>query len=357
MEKILIVLDSLEYKKEEQELYKSISNLCNPCFFYSQYENRLTEVFQKTKVFGGFLTHISYWLLSVDYALKLLFSRKFNRYNHIIFINPIVGIFYCLFSKCVFLKKNISVCGFLFEQKKSKLYLKLRTYFVNLCYKSVQNIFVYSENEVGYYEKIFPKLNSKFKYIKYGRDFCYKNVKDFYYQKSYIASGGRSNRNFGTLCSAMEILYSKGVEQDCLIATRPECVTEKMKKSPVHFLYGITLNQFGPFLKYANIFILPLQDTKLSAGHMAMLEALANNTPIIVTDIPAIRDYVSEKQVIFYENDNANDLANKILYVMKNIDSIEIKDKIENGKILYKDEYSFQALLKRIVIASFKKNQ
>ena len=350
----LIVLDSIEYKQREQEFIEYLaSNSVNPCFFYSKYENWLTEIFQRTKIIGGVITHICYWILSLWYAIKL-FRKKYLVVNNIIFINPIVGIFYSLISRILFINKRIIIGGFLFENKKNKVYLHLRKLFVNFSFKNVSQIFVYGENEVAYYSTQFPKLQDKFQYVKYGRDFNYANNKDFIYDKEYIASGGRSNRDFETLCSAMNILKEKNDIPICLIATRPEAVSVKMKQSPVHIKYGITLNQFGAFIEHSKLFVLPLLNTQLSAGHMVMMEVLAHNKPIIVTDIPSIRNYVSEEQVVFYQPGNANDLANKIQYVLKNLHSDEIATKIKNSKILYDTEFSFKALLKRIIQKSIE---
>ncbi len=349
----LIVLDSYEYKAKESEYYLFLHDIINPQFFYSKYENRITEQFQKTPIIGGMITHIAYWMLSLGYAIKL-FNKKYAKISNIIFINPIVGIFYCLLSRIKSVNKTIIIGGFLFENKKNKIYLLLRKLFVNFSYKNVSQIFVYGENEVSYYAKIFPKLQDKFQYVKYGRDFNYAEKKDFIYDKEYIASGGRSNRDFETLCSAMNILKGKNDIPICLIATRPEAVSIKMKQSPVHIKYGITLNQFGAFIEHSKLFVLPLLNTQLSAGHMVMMEVLAHNKPIIVTDIPSIRDYVSEEQVVFYKPENANDLANKIRYVLENLHSDEITIKIKNGKILYDTEFSFKALLKRIIQKSME---
>ncbi len=349
--KCLIVFDSFEYKAKEEKLINVLKDITEPIPYYTKYENRLTEVFQRTKYIGGFLTHISYWFMSFIYACRLC-SGQYTKCGNIVFINPIVGIFYGMLSRILFIHTKISIGGFLFEGKKNKLYLWARKTFVNFCYKNVHHIYVYGENEVTYYDTLFPKLKGKFEYVKYGRDFLYKDKKEFVHDKQYLASGGRSNRKFETLCSAMKILNAKGFAVDCLIATRPECVTSEMESSPVKFQYGITLNQFGSFIEHSSLFVLPLLNTKLSAGHMAMMEAMANEKPIIVTDIPAIRDYVSEKQVTFYKPDDAYDLANKIIEVFNNIDATEVKNKVTEAKHLYEEEYSFKALLRRIVVKS-----
>lgn len=352
----LIVLDSFEYRQREQEFITYLKDeAINPYFFYSKYENRITEIFQRTRIIGGVITHIIYWILSLEYAIKL-FDKKYAKYNNIIFINPIVGIFYSLLSRIFFINKNITIGGFLFENKNNRVYLTLRKWFVNFSYKKVNHIFVYGENEVTYYSKIFPKLGNKFKYIKYGRDFCYKDKKDFSYDIPYIASGGRSNRDFETLCTAMHLLEGEKDIPVCLIATRPEAITAKIEQSPVKIQYGITLNQFGSFIDHSIIFVLPLLNTTLSAGHMVMMEVLSHGKPIIVTDIPSIRNYVSEEQVTFYKPGNAEDLANKIQYVLKNLHSKEIVNKIKNGRMLYETDFSFKSLLKRIIQKSIEFN-
>ena len=345
--KCLIVLDSFEYKEKESELISYLTGVASPVFFYSKYENGITEVFQRTKYVGSVLTHIAYWILSLGYALKL-FGRKYRGINNIIFINPIVAIFYCLLARICFVKKSISIGGFLFENKKNRIYLTLRKIFVNISYKKVKHLFVYGESEVAFYSKLFPNLQNKFKYVKYGRDFNYKGKKDFSYNVPYIASGGRSNRDFETLCVAMRLLEKEKDVPVCLIATRPEAVTSEIERSPVKIQYGVTLNQFGSFIDHSVLFVLPLLDTSLSAGHMVMMEVLAHGKPIIVTDIPSIRDYVSEKQVVFYQPGNADDLADKIKYVLNNINNDDIQNKVKEGKILYNNEFSFKALLKRI---------
>lgn len=345
---VLIVLDSYEYQAREKEFASLLQDLVQPHFFYSKYENSLTEKFAKTKYIGGFMLHVSYWMLSFLYACRLI-GKRYNRFDTIVFVNPIVGIFYCMLCRLFFLNKKITIGGFLFENKSSSIYYSVRKSFVNFCYKKVSKLFVYGENEVSYYQTVFPKLKNKFEYVKYGRDFSYKNTKDFVYSNPYIASGGRSNRKFETLCDAMELLNQEGMNIDCVVATRPECVNSEMQKSKVKFVYGITLNQFGSFIEHSVLFVLPLLNIKLSAGHMAMLEAMSKGKPVIVTDIPAIRDYVSENEVIFYNPDDARDLANKINYIYKNLTSEDVESKRQKAMFLYNNEYSFKALLKRIV--------
>jgi len=350
MEEVLIVLDSFEYKKQERNLKLRLEEKNTYVFEYTRYENSLIEIFQRMRFFGSFLTHISYWLMSFFYSIK--FFVKYRRIKNLIFINPIVGIFYSALSRLFFRKQKLTIAGFLFEEKSNKIYWTLRKIFVKFCYKNVTNIIVYGDSEINYYSSIFPTLASKFKFVEYGRDFYYSDKKEFKFSDAYIASGGKSNRNYQTLCDAYEIVNAKFPELTCLVAARPESVEEKMDKSKIKFIFGITLNQFGSFVENSELFVLPLLNTNLSAGHMSMMEAMCVGKVVLVTDIPSIRNYVDESEVFFYEPDNSVDLANQIIYIYQNRNSQEVKNKIAASKKLYMENYSFDALLERIVNVS-----
>ena len=58
-------------------------------------------------------------------------------------------------------------------------------------------------------------------------------------------------------------------------------------------------------------------DSYLYTSPMKIFEYLASGSPIIASNPPAIREILSEKEAIFYAPDNAQDLADKILYTME----------------------------------------
>lgn len=88
---------------------------------------------------------------------------------------------------------------------------------------------------------------------------------------------------------------------------------------------------------------------------MALLEAMSYGKVIIVTDIPAISNYVSENEVFFYKAEDYSDLADKINFVSNNLNSDNVLSKALNAKLLYEREYSFIALLRRIVLNCISK--
>jgi glycosyltransferase involved in cell wall biosynthesis len=55
---------------------------------------------------------------------------------------------------------------------------------------------------------------------------------------------------------------------------------------------------------------------------MKLFEYLAAGRPIVVSNTPAINDIVSNKEVLFYEPDNAQDLARTVLYAIHHTEEL-----------------------------------
>lgn len=345
---LLVILDSFKYIQKEKELKKSLSDICNPVFYYTDYENRVIKFFLGKPFIGNIITHLLYWFISFNAAWKLFFFRKTIKTK--IFINPIVAIFYCFLSSIFSKRKEcIVIGGFLFEDKKNKLYFKLRKKFVVLSYKNIYKIVVYSENEKMLYSEYFPSLAEKFVFIKYGRDFDILEEKKFNYNFPYIASGGASNRDYPTLIHALDLLEKKHPQLNCLIATRPKAYDSDKKTPNATILYDIELEMFGSFLKESMFVILPLKNTLVSAGHMSLLEAMSLGKIIIIADIPSIRNYVDEELVYFYKPNDPIDLAKKIEYLYINKDRDLVIQRSLNSKKIYEENYSFVAFLNRMI--------
>jgi glycosyltransferase involved in cell wall biosynthesis len=130
------------------------------------------------------------------------------------------------------------------------------------------------------------------------------------------------------------------------IATNPGCVAG-LKLQNVRLLTDVVLENFGDVMKRSEFMVLSLKDTELSAGHQVLLEALKNNVLVLVNQIPAICDYVSDRQVMFYESGNVQDLQDKIQDILYNYG--ERKAQYGNNRAYYEANYTFEALLRRLV--------
>jgi glycosyltransferase involved in cell wall biosynthesis len=343
---LLLVLDSVKYKVRGDDFCNDIFN-CKTDLFYTDYENRLIKLFHGLPLAGNLLAHISYWLISVFSAMTLIVRFR-KKYTHIVFINPIVGFFYCLFLPRRNITGKIYLAGFLFVPKSSTFYYKARRKLVNRSLKIASGIFVYSFNEIKVYSQLFPDLALKFKFIRYGRDFDIFSENEFDMNTGYIASGGVSNRDYNTLISAMNLLGNRYPDLKCRIATRPGSYYVKYESSSTELLFNIRIDRFGSFIDKSMFFVLPLLNTSLSGGHMTLLESMYRGRNIIVADLPSIRDYVDDDLVFFYNPGDAYDLAEKIEYLYENYKDPEICYRKQKLTETYRSEYCFTSFLNRI---------
>lgn len=337
---VILVLDKTEYAKNESEIEKLLrTKYANARIVYTEYEDKLIRNVRKIKIIGSPLQHMLYWIKSFKYTDSIM---KLYDESDIICINPIVGMFLGLKNKRK--KHVICLCGFLFEPKKNKIYYNLRKAFVERCFLGINKIIVYSNKEVKYYNEIFGTNN--FTFLRYGIDY---NT-NFEYKGSlpqkYIFSGGGSNRDYKTLFEAYRKVKNK-INIPLVVATLPKCV-EGLDCSEVDIKTDVVLETFGDLIKKSEVMVLSLKDLELSAGHQVILQGLKENVPIIVNNIEAVRDYVSDKNVIFYESKNSDDLAAKLekYFCFSNYSKNNI---IESNTEFYKKNYTFSALLKRII--------
>jgi glycosyltransferase involved in cell wall biosynthesis len=346
--RLLIILDSIKYKSQEKSLKEMITPWNDSKFYYTDYENKIVKFFHRIPKIGNLFSHLAYWTISFFAAFHLiLFDRK--KYSKKIFINPIVGFFYCLLLSTFNQKDDVYLSGFLFVPKSNKFYFRIRKNLVLFSLKNVSKIIVYSKQEVDLYSDWFPPLALKFIFIKYGRDYDIFEEKQYETESEYIASGGVSNRDFNILANALLILEKKHLQLKCKIATRPDTFSIDCKPSCLEFLYNIRIDKFGSFLNNSLFVVIPLRNTSLSAGHMALFESMYRGKITLITDIPAVRDYVDGESVFFYKPDDPQDLANKIEFLYQNINTPFFVNMSQHVRQKYQLSFSFSSFLDRIV--------
>ncbi len=306
---------------------------------YTSYEDSFIRKVRNVKIIGSAFQHVLYWKKSYSYANKIVKSK----YDNIFCLNPIVGVFLGFLNRGK--KSNITLCGFLFEPKRNKFYYKLRKIVTEKALLNINKIVVYGSSEVEYYKAIFPKLN--FVFVKYGIDF--DNSSKYINHdipEHYFFSGGGSNRDYETLVAAYNQYLNCGGNVKLVIATQPWRLKEYNCDNIV-VLSDVVNETFGDVLKHSKALVLSLKNTKISAGHMVMFQAMSLGIPVIVNDIPAIRDYVDEEAVIFYTSKDAKDLCEKIYnYPLKDNN---LHDKADTAKKIYHNELTFDKFVRRIL--------
>lgn len=333
---LVLILDRNEYREKEEEIRRQLGEIYrNIEFFYTTYETKLIRRVRKWKFVGKALQHILYWGLSYKFAREIYKSAA-NK--DVLSINPIVAIFLGIKNKQR--KFGLTMCGFLFEPKNNKVYYNLRKKFTQKAMEGMDRIVVYGSKEVEYYSRLF-NISSKFVFVPFGMDYFENKEYKGKLPEKYLFSGGGSNRDYHTLLEAYKRIERQN-KQPLYIATNPLLIPESTPKG-VTVLSDVVVENFGTVLGKADCLILSLKDTILSAGHMVMLQALAQDVPVIVNRIHAVEDYVTDKEVLFFKSGDPEDLAEKIeLFLSKQWVP-------EKTRELYEKEYTFSAMLKRII--------
>lgn len=340
MRKILFVFDNDRYKNFEQKIVNQVRHGYNKVqveFVYTCYENNLIRKVRNFRFVGSLLQHFFYWLKALSYVFECMKSNADTIYC----INPLVAIFCGLFNR----KKKIFMCGFLFEPKSNKMYYRLRLLFTKIALRGIYRAVVYGKREVAYYNKLFN--NDKFVFVQYGIDFdngqAYVGSK---MPKEYIFSGGGSNRDYATLIGA----YNKSKKYyPLVIATQPWRLSGFDLNKTI-LLSDVILENFGDVLLRAKILILSLKNSEISAGHMVLFQAMALGVPVLVNDIPAIRDYADENLVEYYESGNVDSLKKKIDSIEKNMD--QYNTKAFKAKEYYRNHLTFVSFVQRLLMLS-----
>ena len=335
MKKVL-VLDRLDYKNKEDEFLKIVHAKSDDdfSFVYTTYEDELIRKVRNIRIVGSLLQHFLYWMKSFYYTISILKSDA----DEIYCLNPIVSIFLGVFNK----KRKIVMGGFLFEKKKNKVYYWLRKVFTKLSLKGISSVAVYGSHEVNYYESIFQC--NKFVYVPYGIDYDNDSVYGGNLPEKFFFSGGGSNRDYKTLTEAYNKM--KRNRYPLVIATQSWRLSD-CEVSEISVLADVVVENFGDVLKHSSLLVLSLKQTDISVGHMVMFQAMSLGVPLLVNDIPAIRDYVDDQMVTFYQSGNIDDLRVKLETFAENKSEYMLKSNVAKRK--YHKELCLEAFIKRFL--------
>ncbi len=103
------------------------------------------------------------------------------------------------------------------------------------------------------------------------------------------------------------------------------------------------------YQKAADVLLMPFPDVhhyRYYMSPMKMFEYMASKRPIIVSDLPSIREVLNEKNCIFCKPDNPKDLAEKIKLVLKND---ELARNIANQAYQDVKNYTWDKRAKKII--------
>jgi len=96
------------------------------------------------------------------------------------------------------------------------------------------------------------------------------------------------------------------------------------------------------YLENAKLFVFP---SYFEAMSIMLLEVVAMKTPVICSDIPENLAIFSDDEVVFFRSNNAEDLAEKIIWALKNED--EMKTKALKAYSRLKSEYRWERIARK----------
>jgi glycosyltransferase involved in cell wall biosynthesis len=131
---------------------------------------------------------------------------------------------------------------------------------------------------------------------------------------AYIFSYGNSDRDFETLIRAVAELRVDLILLSQLFRPRgvlPHNVRLIERKLPYAELLEL--------IQAAQVVVLPLRSSRVSAGQMAMMEVMAMGAPLVVSRNMATQEYASHGETaLFFESGNEDDLKKQVRCLLEN---------------------------------------
>lgn len=188
--------------------------------------------------------------------------------------------------------------------------------------KSIDGLIYHTSSQLGYYQKFFPWLVSKSKFIRFGTDLEFfdpallAESKD---KDKYILCVGYSKRDWDTLVKAYQKL-------DTDIALRlVGHVNEQYRNVPgVEQIPFIPIDELTGQIYNACFCILPLESFNYSYGQMTLMQQMALGKCCLAARVPSLVDYIEDgKTAVMYEPKNIGELADKMQELLANRESRE----------------------------------
>lgn len=127
----------------------------------------------------------------------------------------------------------------------------------------------------------------------------------------YIFSGGRSERDYPTFLKAIS-----GLDVHTVINTRRYAL-RNLSASRIEVNDILPAEKYFALLMGASVVVLPLQKVKHAIGLTVAIDSMAAGRPLVCTDIPVLRDYVSNGETgLLTPPGDADSMRDAIRYLL-----------------------------------------
>ncbi|MBO5322983.1 MAG: glycosyltransferase family 4 protein [Oscillospiraceae bacterium] len=188
--------------------------------------------------------------------------------------------------------------------------------------KSLDGVIYHTSSQLGYYEKFFPWIVEKSKFLRFGTDLEFFDPTQL--QKTedsgkYILCVGYSKRDWATLVQAYRQLNT---DVKLRLAGKVDPAYEKTPG--VEQVPFVPIKELIQQIFNARFCVLPLEWFNYSYGQMTLMQQMALGKCVVTAKVPSLTDYVEDgKTAVFYEPKNAEELAQKLQILLADSDLCE----------------------------------
>lgn len=245
-------------------------------------------------------------------ALKVI--HKLNRYDLIVSHGMQSGVVIALWR--MFFKSRAKHVVFDIGSFASATESGMALKFMQYASKSIDGLIYHTSSQLNYYNKFFPWIVDKSKFIRFGTDlefFCPEELKKSEDKNRYIICVGYAKRDWETLVNAYE---KSGISLQLKLIGNANEEYEGIKG--IEQIPFIPVRQLINQIYNASFCVLPLEDYNYSFGQMTLMQQMALGKCVIAADVRSLRDYVMDgKTAILYKPNDVEQLS-KILIEIEN---------------------------------------
>lgn len=237
-------------------------------------------------------------------------------------------------------KMEITASMFIYYRSQSALKDRMKRALYGMAFRSerVRHIVVHSRVEVEEYGRLFPSVKDKFRFVPVGVSMpdckCAEAAGE-----PYLFGVGYGNRDWEFLINALAGTGYK-VRIACRGLRQPDC-------DNIEVLQNCFGEDMLREMAGAAAVIVPLrQSVNVSSGQVVFLQAMHLGVPVIISDLPAVRDYIVHGVNGLIINNTREELIGAIDVVER--DAGLRNRLIENGRRLANEFYTPGGLMERL---------
>lgn len=235
------------------------------------------------KLHGGVIKSLLRMMWYFIFPLTVVLHRK--RYDKIVGWQQFYGLNFAFWCSLFHLKKvnDLTVMTFIYRKKSGfagRLYHKYMSYIVRGKY--IDRFICFSKEECGDYASMFGVDAGRFVFVPLGIAPVHEEgvVDD-----GYLFATGRSNRNYDFIVDTL-------ADTDMRLIIACDSYTRRTLPGNIEILNNCYGLQTTTLMSQCHCVLIPLENLRMSSGHLVALQAMSMGKPVICTDSEGIKDYI-----------------------------------------------------------------